>query len=195
MNKVSNNKLINQKSRIKFKYLIFKSYKQEENPYLTNINDNSTVVHLQNESKWGVTVHTNDGFHQEQIGTCDGTFLKEKNIKILLITWVFIDEKYRHENLCYELVKTFILKYESQKCKGKIIKVVIAGGIAILKCLLKVLHELKYNIKKYEYDCECSDDKKVENIKFLKEITYEEAIMIEKRNYKDDKWQTLFFSK
>jgi hypothetical protein len=67
-----------------------------------------------------------------------------------------------------------------------LIKAVIAGGESILKCFIKVFKELNYKIQKYKSD-------KIENIKQLKFIKSEEAIKIEKKNFKTDVWQTLFF--
>jgi hypothetical protein len=102
-----------------------------------------------------------------------------------LLVWVFIENQYREKKLCYEIVKRTIIKNE--KKKNNLIKVVIAGGFPILKCLIKVFEELKYKIKKY--------NSSKEDITNLKLITYEQALEIEKKNYKYDKWQTLFFEK
>ena len=52
-----------------------------------------------------------------------------------------------------------------------LIKVVIAGGESILKCLIKVFKELKYKIQKYKSDT-------TENIKQLKSINPDEAFKI-----------------
>ena len=114
---------------------------------------------------------------------CEVLSEKEDGVKLLLITYVFIDEQYRGKKQCYELVKNTILKHE-----GSLIKVVIAGGEPILKCLIKVFKDLSYKIKKYK-----SDDK--EDINNLKTITYENALKIEKKNKALDIWQTLFFHK
>jgi hypothetical protein len=111
---------------------------------------------------------------------------EEDGITFLLIVYTFIDEEYRGKNLCYEIVKRTILKNKKKGKGSMIIKVVIAGGEPILKCLIKVFNELKYKIQKYKSD-------KKENIKQLKFITSEEAIKIEKKNLKTDMWQTLFF--
>jgi sulfatase maturation enzyme AslB (radical SAM superfamily) len=100
---------------------------------------------------------------------CEVLAEKENGVEILLITYVFIDEQYRGKKQCYELVKKTILKHQ-----GSLIKVVIAGGEPILKCLIKVFKDLKYKIKKYK-----SDDK--EDISNLKTITYEDVLKIEKK--------------
>ena len=65
-------------------------------------------------------------------------------------------------------------------------KVVIAGGVSILKCLIKVFNELKYNIHKYKSD-------KNEDIKKLTPLTSDEAIELVKITIPKDIWQTLFF--
>ena len=62
-----------------------------------------------------------------------------------------------------------------------LIKVVIAGGVSILKCWIRVFNELKYKIHKYKSD-------KKEDIKQLKFITSEEAIKIVTKNIKKDIW-------
>ena len=79
-----------------------------------------------------------------------------------------------------------IKKNNIEKKRKMLIKAVIAGGESNLKCLIKVFKELNYKIQKYKSD-------KIENIKQLKFITSEEAIKIEKKNFKTDVWQTLFF--
>ena len=71
--------------------------------------------------------------------------------------------------------------------KTNLIKVVIAGGMPILKCILSVFKELNYTIKKYKT--------KNENIQILQNIRPETAIKIEQSNYESDIWQTLFFDK
>lgn len=134
-------------------------------------------------NRWGMFLFDKD--KNEIVGVCEFMKDQEDGIKFLLLVYVFIDEKYRGNNQCYELVKQGILKNE--KKSDNLIKVVIAGGEPILKCLIKVFSELKYKIHKYKSD-------KEENIKNLKKITFKDAIKIEKKNYKLDIWQTLFFS-
>lgn len=119
------------------------------------------------------------------IGVCEVIEEEENGIKFLLIVYIFIEEEYKGKNLCYEILKRTIKKNEKKK-GSMLIKVVIAGGEPILKCLLRVFNELKYKIQKYKSD-------KTENIKQLKFITSQEAIKIEKKNLKTDIWQTLFF--
>ena len=102
----------------------------------------------------------------------------------MLLVSVYIDDNYRGRNLCKELVKQTILKNEMRN-KTNLIKVVIAGGMPILKCLLSVFKELNYIIKKYKT--------KNENIQILKNIRPSTAIKIEQSNYENDIWQTLFF--
>ena len=135
-------------------------------------------------NRWGMFLHEKD--KNEIVGVCEVMKEEEDGIKLLLLVFIFIDKEYRGKNQCYELVKRTILKNE--KKSNKLIKVVIAGGEPILKCLIKVFKDLNYNIKKYKSD-------KKEDIKNLKKITFEDAIKIEKKNYLNDIWQTLFFYK
>jgi hypothetical protein len=132
-------------------------------------------------NKWGIFLFDKDKI----IGVCEVIEEEENGITFLLIAWVFIEEEYRGENLCYEILKRTIKKNE--KKGGMLIKVVVSGGEPILKCLIKVFTEHKYKIQKYKSD-------KKENIKQLNFITSEDAIKIEKKNLKADIWQTLFFS-
>ena len=122
----------------------------------------------------------------EIIGNTMVTYEKEDNIDYLLLVSVYIDDKYRGRNLCKGLIEQTILKNEMRK-KTNLIKVVIAGGMPILKCLLSVFKELNYTIKKYKT--------KIENIQILQNIRPETAIKIEQSNYESDIWQTLFFDK
>jgi len=133
-------------------------------------------------NKWGMFLFDKDKI----IGVCEVMEDEENGITFLLISYVLIDEEYRGKNLCYKLVKRTILKNEKKGKGSMLIKVVIAGGEPIFKCLIKVFNELNYKIQKYKSD-------KKENIKQLKFITSEEAIKIEKKNLKTDMWQTLFF--
>jgi hypothetical protein len=132
------------------------------------------------KNKWGIFLFDKDKI----IGVCEVIEEEEKGIPFLLIVFTFIEKEYRGRNLCYEIVKRTILKNE--KKGGMLIKVVIAGGAPILKCLIKVFKELKYKIQKYKSDT-------TENIKQLKFITSDEAFKIEKKNFDFDSWQTLFF--
>jgi hypothetical protein len=131
---------------------------------------------------WGIFLRNKDKI----IGNTLVAYEKEDNINYLLLVSVYINENYRGNKLCNELVKQTIIKNEIRN-KTNLIKVYIAGGIPILKCLLRVFSELNYIIKKYKT--------KAENIKMLKTILPETAIKIEKSNYKNDIWQELFFDK
>jgi hypothetical protein len=131
---------------------------------------------------WGIFLRDKD----EIIGNTMVTYEKEDNIDYLLLVSVYIDDKYRGRNLCKALVEQTILKNEMQNKTG-LIKVVIAGGMQILKCLLSVFKKLNYTIKKYKT--------KDENIQRLQNIRPETAIKIEQSNYENDVWQTLFFDR
>ena len=134
------------------------------------------------KNKWGMFLFDKDKI----IGVCEVMKEEENGIIFLLIVFTFIEEEYRGKNLCYEIVKKTILKNEEKRQGSILIKVVIAGGESILKCLIKVFKELNYIIQKYKSDT-------TENIKQLKFITSDEAFKIEKKNLKTDSWQTLFF--
>ena len=150
----------------------------------THIFSTYNNIKKSSDKRWGIFLL--DKEKNEIVGVCEAIEdYEEDDVKYLLLSFIYIDEKYRRQNLCYELIKRTILKYQEKG--GRLIKVVIAGGEPVLKCLIKVFKELKYKIKKYK-----SDEK--EDIKNLKIIDFEEAIKIEKRNYKYDMWQTLFFS-
>ena len=130
---------------------------------------------------WGIFLrHKN-----EIIGSTLVAYEKEDNIDYLLLVSVYINDKYRGRNLCKGLIEQTILKNEMRN-KTTLIKVVIAGGMPILKCLLSVFKELNYTIKKYKT--------KDENIQKLQNIRPETAIKIEQSNYENDIWQTLFFT-
>jgi hypothetical protein len=151
------------------------------------INMNPHILHSYEVIKkknnyWGIFLRDKD----EIIGNTMVTYEKKDNIDYLHLVSVYIVEKYRGRNLCKALVEQTIIKNEMQK-KTNLIKVVIAGGIPILKCLLSVFKELNYTIKKYKT--------KTENIKMLQNIRPETAIKIEQSNYENDIWQTLFFDK
>ena len=134
------------------------------------------------KNKWGMFLFDKDKI----IAVCEVMEEEENGITFLLIVFTFIEEEYRGRNLCYEIVKRTILKNEEKRQGSILIKVVIAGGESILKCLIKVFKELNYRIQKYKSDT-------TENIKQLKFITSDEAFKIEKKNLKTDSWQTLFF--
>ena len=135
-----------------------------------------------NRNYWGIFLQDKNRI----IGDCVVMYEEEKGITFLLIVIVYIEEEYRGRKLCNELVKNTIIKYEKKR-GADLIKVVIAGGMPILKCLINVFRDLNYNVKTYK--------NKKEDIRNLKMITFQEAIKIEKRNYKYDIWQTLFFEK
>lgn len=135
------------------------------------------------KDRWGIYLINNNKI----IGECCFLDKEEDNIKFSLISGVEIIDEYKGKKLCHKIVKAALLKYE-KKNKNNLIKVVIAGGFPILKCLIGVFKELNYQIKKYKSD-------KKEKIQELKKITYKNALQIEKKNYDLDMWQTLFFER
>lgn len=131
---------------------------------------------------WGIFLrHKN-----EIIGTTLVAYQNKDYTDFLLLASVFIDEKYRGRNLCKDIVKQTILKNQKLN-KTHLIKVVIAGGMPILKCIICVFKELNYTIKKYKT--------KDENTQILQTILPKTAIKFELSNYDNDIWQTLFFDK
>ena len=130
---------------------------------------------------WGIFLRDKD----EIIGNTMVTYEKEDNIDYLLLVAVYINDKSRGRNLGKALIEQTILKNEMQN-KTNLVKVVIAGGMPMLKCLLSVVKELNYTIKKYKTTNE--------NIQILQNILPETAIKIEQSNYENDIWQTLFFT-
>ena len=131
---------------------------------------------------WGIFLRDKD----EIIGNTMVTYEKKDNIDYLHLVSVYIVEKYRGRKLGKALIEQTILKNEMQN-KTNLVKVVIAGGMPILKCLLSIFNELNYTIKKYKT--------KNKNIQILQNIRPETAIKIEQSNYENDIWQTLFFEK
>jgi len=131
--------------------------------------------------KWGMILMDKNKI----IGICEMADEEEDGVEFMLITNVFVDENYRGLKLCNNLLRETILMSQKKK-KSELVKVVIAGGMPVLKCMLHVFSELKYKIKKYSSDTN-------ENIKKLKNITKDNAIKIERKNKSLDRWQTLFF--
>ena len=170
---------------IEFHYVSKRTLDNGLNRNIININPHilhSYEVIKKKNNYWGIFLRNKD----EIIGNTLVTYEKEDNIHYLLLAFVYIDNKYRGRKLCKELVEKTILKNEMRN-KTNLIKVVIAGAMPILKCLLNVFNELNYTIKKYKT--------KDENIQKLQNIRTKTAIKIEQSNYESDIWQTLFFDK
>ena len=168
----------------KYKYI---SYKTKDNFNLIKLPAKQIRLSYKNikksKNKWGIFLFDKDNI----IGVCEVIEEEENGITFLLIASVFIDKEYRGKKLCYEILKRTIKRNE--KKGGMLIKVVVAGGLPILKCLIKVFNELEYKIQKYKSD-------KDENINKLKIIKSDEAIKYEIKNYDYDLgWQTLFFAR
>lgn len=170
---------------VEFHYVSSKTLEEDLKTNIINPNPHilqGYEVIKKKNNYWGIFLrHKN-----EIIGSTLVAYEKEKNIDFLLFAFVYIVDKYRGRNLCKELVKQTILKNEMRN-KTNLIKVVIAGGMPILNCLLSVFNELNYTIKKYKT--------KDENIQKLQNILPKTAIKIEQSNYESDIWQTLFFEK
>ncbi len=172
-------------SDIEFHYVSNRTVDNDINKNI--INNNPHVLHSYEVIKkrnnyWGIFLRDKE----EIIGNTMVSYEKEDNIDYLLLVSVYIADKYRGRKLCKALVEQTIIKNEMRK-KTNLIKVVIAGGMPILKCLLSVFKEHNYTIKKYKT--------KNENIQILQNIRPETAIKIEQTNYENDVWQTLFFDK
>ena len=170
---------------IEFHYVSNRTLDNGLNRNIININPHilqSYEVIKKRNNSWGIFLRDKDTI----IGNTMVTYEKEDNIEYLLLVSVYIDDKYRGRNLCKGLIEQTILKNEMRN-KTNLVKVVIAGGMPILKCLLSVFKELNYTIKKYKT--------KFENIQILQNIRPETAIKIEQSNYESDIWQTLFFDK
>jgi len=103
---------------------------------------------------------------------------------------VFIDERYRGQQLCNMLVEKTFKVLEEKNYNGGVIETVIAGGMPMLKCFLRVVSKLNYNI--YSVPTNKLGDV-IRNKKKL--ITSKKALQIEKRNYSFDLWQRLRFEK
>ena len=88
---------------------------------------------------WGIFLRDKD----EIIGNTMVTYEKEDNIDYLLLVAVYINDKYRGRKLGKALIEQTILKNEMQN-KTNLVKVVIAWGMPMLKCLLSVFKELNY---------------------------------------------------
>ena len=111
------------------------------------ININPHILHSYEVIKkrnnyWGIFLRDKD----EIIGNTMVTYEKEDNIDYLLLVSVYIDDKYRGRKLCNALVEQTIIKNEMRN-KTNLIKVVIGGGMPILKCLLSVFKKFNYTIK------------------------------------------------
>ena len=170
---------------IEFHYVSNRTLDNGLNRNIININPH--ILHdyeviKKRNNYWGIFLrHKN-----EIIGSTLVAHEKEDNIDFLLLASVYIDDNYRGRNLCKALIEKTILKNEIRN-KTNLVKVVIAGGMPILKCLISVFKKLNYTIKKYKT--------KFENIQILQNIRPETAMKIEQSNYENDIWQTLFFEK
>ena len=133
------------------------------------------------------------------IGYTHVAYTEESKINILHILWVFLEEEFRGKKICYELLKRTIIKHEKNKGKPNLIKIVIAQGMGMLKCSLRVFKELNYKIKIYKNEYNQIMNNKdfdiEEDINKLKSISYEKAIEIEEKNKEYDIWYSLFFYK
>jgi len=148
-----------------------------------------------NKNSWGIFL-INSG---KIIGYTHVAYTEESKINILHILWVFLEEEFRGKKICYELLKRTIIKHEKNKGKPNLIKIVIAQGMGMLKCSLRVFKELNYKIKIYKNEYNQIMNNKdfdiEEDINKLKSISYEKAIEIEEKNKEYDIWYSLFFYK
>ena len=106
------------------------------------------------------------------------------------IVYVLIDERYRGQKLCTMLVEKTFQTVEEKNYGEGVIETVIAGGMPMLKCFLRVVRKLNYNI----YSVPTNKFGDVIRHK-MKLITDKKALQIEERNYSLDTWQRLRFVK
>ena len=151
--------------------------------FLDYNNKHSYSLIKRNKDYWGIFLQNSE---KKIIGHCVVKYEIEYNITYLLFVLIYINEDYRGQKLCKNLIREIVNKNQ-KKAKTNLIKVVVSGGIIILKCLISVFKDLKYDIKNYKTD--------TENILELKNITFQDAIKFEKDNYESDIWQELFFEK
>ena len=161
--------------------------KKKLNKIITNrqiINDYRIIK--KNSNRWGLFLADGD----EIIGVSHIYQEDEAGDHFSNIAIVFIDERYRGKKLCSMLVEKTFKVLEEKNYGGGVIETVIAGGIPMLKCFLRVVSKLNYNI----YSVPTNKFGNAIRHK-MKLITSIQALQIERRNYNLDEWQRLRFVK
>ena len=161
--------------------------KKKINKIITNrqiISDYKIIK--KNSNRWGIFLANGD----EIIGVSHIILEDEANERFSNIAYVFIDERYRGQKLCSMLVEKTFKVLEEKNYGGGVIETVIAGGIPMLKCFLRVVSKLNYNI----YSVPINEFGNAIRHK-MKLITAQKALQIERRNFDLDEWQRLRFVK
>ena len=106
------------------------------------------------------------------------------------IVHVYIDDNYRGKKLCSMIVENLFEVVEKKNYGDGVIETVIAGGLPVLKCFLRVVDKLNYNI----YSVPVNDDGDVVR-KNMELITSKRALELQAYNSSIDEWQRLRFVK
>ena len=150
------------------------------------------------DGRWGIFLA--DSNLQRIIGFLEVLLENEVGERYSYISGVMIDPNYRGKKLCSMLMEKTFKVLEEKNYGGGVIETDIAGGMPILKCFLRVVSKLKYNI--YSVTRNLQEIRNgVVNRHEMKLITAKKALQIERRNYdsddnyKLDVWQHLIFVK
>tara|TARA_Y100001970_G_scaffold160162_1_gene195925 strand:+ start:2382 stop:2981 length:600 start_codon:yes stop_codon:yes gene_type:complete len=168
-------------------YIDSKTETKNINKFIHNkqiIFDYNTI--RRSDDRWGIFLADGD----EIIGVSHIYEEDENGVLFSNIVYVLIDERYRGQKLCSMLVEKTFKVLEEKNYGGGVIETVIAGGIPVLKCFLRVVRKLKYNI----YSIPKNKVGDVNRNK-MKLITAQKALQIEQRNFDLDEWQMLRFVK
>ena len=168
-------------------YIDSKTETKNINKFIHNkqiIFDYNTI--RRSDDRWGIFLADGD----EIIGISHIYEEDEDGERFSNIVYVLIDERYRGQKLCSMLVEKTFKVLEEKNYGGGVIETVIAGGMPVLKCFLRVVRKLKYNI----YSVPKNKVGDVNRNK-MKLITAQKALQIEQRNFDLDEWQMLRFVK
>lgn len=106
------------------------------------------------------------------------------------IVHVYIDDNYRGKRLCSMIVEKLFKVLGKKNYGDGVIETVIAGGIPVLKCFLRVADKLNYNI----YSVPVNNDGDVVREQ-MELITAQKALELQAYNSSIDEWQRLRFVK
>ena len=168
-------------------YIDSKTETKKINKIITNrqIIDDYKII-TKNSDRWGIFLADGD----EIIGVSHIYQEDEDGERFSDIVYVYIDERYRGQKLCSMIVEKTFKVLEEKNYNGGVIETVIAGGMPMLKCFLRVVSKLNYNI----FSVPTNRFGNVIRNK-MKLITAQKALQIERRNYSLDLWQRLRFEK